>query len=89
MIELPENIDLKSVLHVHKLACNLLSVRKLTKKSNFRVIFSDSYCEFQDQNSGKKIGNAKMINGLYYFAGNSGNKKAQGLSSVGSNSTHG
>ena len=43
---------------------------KLTKDSNCRVIFCDSHCEFQDQNSGKKIGSAKMINGLYYFVGN-------------------
>ena len=54
LIKLSENIDLKSVLHVPKLACNLLSVSKLTKDSNCRVFFCDSYCEFQDQNSGKK-----------------------------------
>ena len=85
LIKLSENIDLKSVLHVPKLVCNLLSVSKLTKESNCRVIFCDSYCEFQDRNSGKRIGSAKIIDGLYYFDGDSSiNKKAQGLSSVSS-----
>ncbi|XP_059654624.1 pentatricopeptide repeat-containing protein At3g06920-like [Cornus florida] len=60
LIKLSENIDLKSVLHVPKLACNLLS----------------------DRSSRKKIGSAKIIDGLYYFVGDfSSNKKAWGLSS--------
>ncbi|KAG6477180.1 hypothetical protein ZIOFF_066432 [Zingiber officinale] len=44
-VQISENIDLKSVLYVPKLTCNLLS----------------------DRSSGKTIGNAKMVNGLYYF----------------------
>ena len=56
LIKLSENIDLKSILHVPKLACNLLSVSKLSKESNCRVIFFDSHCEFQDKNLVKKIG---------------------------------
>ena len=42
LIKLSEKIDLKSVLHVPKLACNLLSVSKLSRDSNCRVIFLDS-----------------------------------------------
>ncbi|RVW99495.1 Copia protein [Vitis vinifera] len=57
LVKLSENIDLKYVLHVPKLACNLLS------------------------NSGKNIGSAKLIDGLYYFDGVFSNKRAQGLSS--------
>ena len=34
LVKLSENIDLKSILHVPKLACNLLSVSKLSKNSN-------------------------------------------------------
>ncbi|KAG6514544.1 hypothetical protein ZIOFF_024907 [Zingiber officinale] len=45
LVQISENIDLKSVLYVPKLTCNLLS----------------------DRSSGKTIGNAKMVNGLYYF----------------------
>ncbi|KAG6669958.1 hypothetical protein CIPAW_01G278500 [Carya illinoinensis] len=66
-VQISEKIDLKYVLHVPKLACNLLSVSKLLEDSNFRVIFFDSHCEFQDQLSGRMIGSARMIDGLYYF----------------------
>ena len=83
MINLSKNISLKNVLHVPKLTCNLLSVSKLSKDSNSRVIFSKSYCIFQEQNSGKMIGSAKLINGLYFFEDEeSKNKEAQGFSSI-------
>lgn len=77
LIKLSKKLNLNSILHVPKLACNILSVSKITKDSNCRVIFCDSYCEFQDRTSGKKIGSAKLIGGLYYFDDDfSGNKKA-------------
>ena len=76
LVKLSENIDLKSVLHVPKLTCNILFVSKLTKNSNCRVFFYNSHCEFQDQNSGKKIGSAKLIDDLYYFDGVFSNKRA-------------
>ena len=83
LIKISERIDLKFVLHVPKLACNLLSVSKLSKDSNFCVTFFESHCIFQDQNSGRTIGSARMINGLYYFDDNlSSDKKAQGFSSI-------
>ena len=80
-----ESIDLKSVVQVPKLACNLLSVSKLSKDSNCRVNFFSFRCEFQDQRSGKMIGSARMIDGLYYFDDNSfSNKKVQGFRSISS-----
>ena len=89
LIKISEGIDLKSVLHVPKLTCNLLSVSKLSRDSNCCVIFYDSHCLFQDQKSGKTIGNARMINELYYFKDKtSDNKIAQGLSSISSVSVH-
>ena len=89
LIRLSERIDLKSVLHVPNLTCNLLSVSKLSRDSNCCVIFHESYCLFQDQSSGKTIGSARMINGLYYFEDNiSKNKIAQGLSSISSSSVY-
>ena len=88
MVKLSENIDLKSVLHVPKLTCNILFVSKLTKNSNCRVFFYDSHYELQDQNSRKKIGSVKLIDGLYYFDGVFSNKRAQGLSSVSSFSVY-
>ncbi|RVW88529.1 hypothetical protein CK203_032984 [Vitis vinifera] len=85
LIKISEGIDLKSVLHVPKLTCNLLSVCKLSRDSNCCVIFYESHCIFLDQSSGKTIGSARMINGLYYFEDNlPSNKIAQGLSSISS-----
>ena len=89
LIKLSERVDLKSVLYVPKLACNLLAVSKLSRDSNCSVIFYESYCIFQDRNSGKIIGSARMINGLYYFEDNFlSNKIVQGLSSISSLSVH-
>ena len=85
LIKLTENINLTSVLHVPNLACNLLSVSKLCKDSNYRVTFFDSHCAFQDQTLGTMIGCVRMIEGLYYFDDISvGNKKVQGFSSTSS-----
>ena len=85
LIKLSKNIDLKFVLHVLRLACNLLLMSKLSKESNCHVIFFDSHHEFQDRSSMRNIGSAKMIDGLYYFDGHSSsNKKAHDFSSVSS-----
>ena len=43
LIKISEGIDLKSVLHVPKLTCNLLSVSKLSRDSNYCVIFYESH----------------------------------------------
>ena len=40
---------------------------KLSKDSNCCVTFFNSHCEFQDWNTGKMIGNARMQDGLYYL----------------------
>ena len=65
-----ENLILKFVLHVPNLSCNLFSVSKITKDSNYFAKFCDSHCEFQHQHSGRMIGHARMTNGLYYFDNN-------------------
>lgn len=84
-IKISEKISLKSVLHVPKLACNLLSVSKLSKDSDYSILFSPSNCVFQDRNLGKMIGTAREINGLYYYDGTgSENKTAHGLGSTSS-----
>ena len=85
LVNLSKTISLKSVLHVPKLACNLLSVSKLSKDSNCHVTFFESHYIFQKQSSRKMIGSARMIDGLYYFEDkDSKNKEAQGLSSISS-----
>lgn len=88
-IMLSKHIDLKNVLHVPKLSCNLLSVSKICKDSNCsncNVKFFNTNNTFQDQTSGKMIGSAKMMDGLYYFEDAFGNKVAQGLSGISSTS---
>ncbi|CAN1129341.1 Retrovirus-related Pol polyprotein from transposon TNT 1-94, partial [Linum perenne] len=60
-------LTLKSVLHVPKIACNLLSIPKLTTESNCAVIFNSTHCLIQDLSSGEVIGSARMKEGLYYL----------------------
>lgn len=75
MAKLYENIDLKFILHVPKLTCNFLSMSNLSKDSNSCVNFYNSQCIFQDQSLAKIIGNARIINRLYYFNDNSSGLK--------------
>lgn len=59
-------IDLKFVLPVPKLAHDHLSVTKLSKDSNFHVVFLDSHSKFQDQNSEEMIHGARMRDGVMW-----------------------
>jgi len=61
-------LKLNSVLHVPGLKHNLLLVSRITKDMNCNVIFYPSYCVFHDQVSGRMIGNAKVMDGLYCLA---------------------
>lgn len=61
------SLCLKNVLHVRKLFANLISIQKVTQDFNCRVIFLPSYCIFQEQETKKMIGLAKVRNGLYYL----------------------
>ena len=54
-------------MHVPNLSCNLLSISKLTKDSKCGAHFFESSSVFQDLTSGKKIGNAREHEGLYYL----------------------
>ena len=51
-IKISESITLESVLHVPKLACNLLSISQLTKQSKCSANFLPTHCV-----SGSIIGN--------------------------------
>ncbi|KAF7821700.1 Retrovirus-related Pol polyprotein from transposon TNT 1-94 [Senna tora] len=66
-VSLSDSITLKSVLFVPKLKCNLLSVAKLAHDSNCKAEFSHSSCSFQDVDSRKMIGNARVRDDLYRF----------------------
>lgn len=67
-IDLQPPFQLQSVLHVPTLSHNLISIHKLTRDLNSKVIFFTSHCVFQDLTTGKTIGIAKEKEGLYYFS---------------------
>lgn len=64
-VQLTQNLILKNVLHIPNLACNLLSVGKLTHDIESFAKFSPSLCVFQEADSEMMIGSAKMCSGLY------------------------
>ncbi|CAN1766567.1 Retrovirus-related Pol polyprotein from transposon TNT 1-94 [Linum perenne] len=79
-IPISKSLTLKSVLHVPKLTCNLLSIRKLTKDSNCIAVFYPFHCEIQDLSSRRVIGSCKLKDGLYYLDSRDfGAEKCQGL----------
>lgn len=65
-IQNTHTLILKNVPHVPCLSTNLISIYKLTSDLMCWAVSSNSCCEFQDQNSRKKIRLAKEFNGLYY-----------------------
>lgn len=67
-IRLSQSIFLQDVLHVPKLTYNLISVSKLTNDLSCGANFSKHACVFQDLETGKKIGSARVSHGLYYLA---------------------
>ena len=58
-------LTLKDCLLVDSFKCNLLSVSKCLKSSQYSFNFTDEYCLLQDQQSKKVVGAAKLIKGLY------------------------
>ena len=66
-IYITPTLILKNVLHVPKLLANLVSIQKLTHDLKYYAIVFPSYCVFQGQGSGRRIGLAKERNGLYHL----------------------
>ena len=64
-VNINQNLTLTSVLYVPKLDCNLLSISKFTRDLNCVTKFYSNLCVFQELDSGKMIGSAKMCSGLY------------------------
>ena len=50
---------------VPELKANLLSISKCTNQWNCNVLFTPQRVVFQDRTSGKKIGDGRMVDGLY------------------------
>ena len=66
-IYITPTLILKNVLHVPKLLAILISIQKLTHDLKFYAIFFPSYCNFQEQGLGRRIGLAKERNDLYHL----------------------
>jgi len=76
---------LNSILYVPNLDCNLLSISKLTRDLNCVAKFFPHLCIFQDLDTGKKIGSAKMCSGLYLLKSEISLRQTQNRSYVSSN----
>jgi hypothetical protein len=59
--------DVNTILYLPEFNSNLLSISKITRELNCDVIFSSNKVTFQDRESGKKIGEGCLQNGLYYL----------------------
>ncbi|KAK2433017.1 putative mitochondrial protein [Trifolium repens] len=66
-VQINHSMTLKNVLHIPKLAINLISIQKLTQDLSCNVIFHNLDCVLQDKISGRTIGHAREWNGLYYL----------------------
>jgi len=66
---LEEGLELKNVLHVPKLKCNLLSLPQLTDEENCVVTFTDKMCIMQDRTSRTLIGAGEWKDELYWYRG--------------------
>ncbi|RVW75295.1 Retrovirus-related Pol polyprotein from transposon TNT 1-94 [Vitis vinifera] len=66
-IYITPTLILKNALHVPKLSANLISIQKLTHDLKCYAIFFPSYCVLQEQGSGRRIGRAKEMSGLYHL----------------------
>ena len=64
---------LSRVLHVPKLFVNLVSVQRIAKMDNFRIIFEDTDAILCNKVHGWKIGLAKVWQGLYHLPSTSPN----------------
>lgn len=80
-VKLSPTVTLKYVLHVPKLSCNLLSISKLTRDNHCVANFFFNMCLIQQLPSGRMIGNAELIDGLYVWRdGDSKNKQTTAFS---------
>ncbi|KAE8731219.1 Detected protein of unknown function [Hibiscus syriacus] len=61
------SLTLLNVLHVPKLSCNLISVNRIIHDCKCIATITFAGFEFQDPCSGKMIGDAKEVDGLYHL----------------------
>ncbi|RDX87540.1 hypothetical protein CR513_30982, partial [Mucuna pruriens] len=78
-VQLHSSLSLYNVLHVPKLANNLISIHRLIQDWNYAVTFFRSHCVIHELTTGRTIGVAKEQGDLYYLQhtkiGNNTNKE--------------
>ncbi|RDY13595.1 hypothetical protein CR513_01460, partial [Mucuna pruriens] len=66
-VQLHFSLSLHNVLHIPKLANNLISIHRLIQDWNCAVTFFCSHCVIQELTTRRTIGVAKEQGGLYYL----------------------
>ncbi|KAF8652312.1 hypothetical protein HU200_014328 [Digitaria exilis] len=61
-----ENFRVNKVLYVPGLACNVISLSMLIKL-DYKPEFFPAGCLIKDRRTGKEVGNARLVRGLYHF----------------------
>jgi len=65
-VVLHDGAQLRNVLFVPKLSCNLILIAKITRDLNCSVTFFDDHCVLQDRISRTPIGVGEQRDGVYY-----------------------
>jgi len=71
---LGQGLELKNILYVLKLNCNIVSISKLCKQLNCAVICFDDFCVIQDHTSRTLIGVCEQREGVHYYKKSSSNQ---------------
>lgn len=61
-----ENFRVNNVLYVPGLACNVISLSMLIEL-DYKPVFSSTGCLIKDRRTGKEVGSARLVRGLYHF----------------------
>ena len=67
LVALEQAVELKNVLYVPRLNCNLVSISKLCKQLNCSVTYFDDICVIQDRTLRTLIGAGEQKKGVYYY----------------------
>lgn len=67
LVNLGYKLNLENVLCVLGLKCNLLSIFKLCKQSNYAVEYFDDLCAINYHTSRTLIEAGEQLEGVYYF----------------------
>ncbi|CAN1337732.1 hypothetical protein LINPERPRIM_LOCUS37729 [Linum perenne] len=79
-VKLSSNLTLYDVLFIPSFTFNLLSISKLTTTMLVTISFVSTWCDIHDLATGRRLGLAKLHNGLYHFTQSSSTDTPTALS---------